>query len=636
MKTKLHPSTFSGHFALGLALVVVLGGLASAASPSPEDALALAPVQEGVDYDRPEAAVAARCTINAERTNGNVGWIVSSPEGVILRKFVDTNGDNRVDRWGYYRDGIEVYRDIDTDFNRKVDQCRWFNTAGCRWGIDRNEDGQIDQWKVISAEEAAAEAVAALAAADWQRMQRVTLSSDEAKSLGLGKEKLADLLGKLATLEKDFQAVVRSPKALPKTARWLQSTGGMPGSVPEGTDGSTQDLTVHENTMAVVRTDAGHGELLLGTLVRVGDAWRLIDVPRPMSDDAASAVAGFFFASPAVMRPKAGPAGPDQAAQALLAQVEEVDKAIQKASDPKQQAALQARRADMLEQVAEAAGSSTDRVMWYHQLADTITDAIQNGAYPEGAKRLGQLHDRLAQNPADKDLAAYVRFRQIMADYVLSYQVPKPDYEKIQKTFIENLEKYVEQYPRATETPEAILQMAMTLEFIGEEERAVKWHERIVADFPNTPQAAKAQGARTRLDSVGKRVAISGKTTSGDPVSLDDFRGKAVLVQYWATWCEPAKADMAALKELVGKYRGQFRVLGVSLDSRPADLAAYLKENPLPWPQIFETGGLDSRPANQLGILTVPTMILIDAEGKVVNRNISVAELDKELKTMLR
>ncbi|MBN2216491.1 MAG: redoxin domain-containing protein [Pirellulales bacterium] len=636
MKTKLHQSAFSGQLALGLALVAVLVGLAPAASPSPEDALALAPVQEGVDYDRPEAAVAARCTISAERINGNVGWIVSSPEGVILRKFVDTNGDNRVDRWGYYRDGIEIYRDIDTDFNRKVDQCRWFNTAGSRWGIDRNEDGQIDQWKVISAEEAAAEAVAALAAADWHRMQLVTLSPDEAKSLGLGKEKLANLLGKLATLEKDFQTVARSPKALPKTACWLQSTGGMPGSVPEGTDGSTKDLTVHENTMAVVRTDAGHGQLLLGTLVRVGDAWRLIDVPRPMSDDAASAAAGFFFASPAVMRPKPGTAGPDQAAQALLAQIEEVDKAIQKASDPKQQAALQARRADLLEQVAEAAGSSTDRVMWYHQLADTITDAIQNGAYPEGAKRLGQLHDRLAKNPADKDLAAYVRFRQIMADYVLSYQVTKPDYEKIQKTFIENLEKYVEQYPRATETPEAILQMAMTLEFIGEEERAVKWHERIVADFPNTPQAAKAQGARTRLDSVGKRVAISGKTTSGDPVSLDDFRGKAVLVQYWATWCEPAKADMAALKELVGKYRGQFRVLGVSLDSRPADLAAYLKENPLPWPQIFETGGLDSRPANQLGILTVPTMILIDAEGKVVNRNISVAELDKELKTMLR
>jgi hypothetical protein len=67
-----------------------------------------------------------------------------------------------------------------------------------------------------------------------------------------------------------------------------------------------------------------------------------------------------------------------------------------------------------------------------------------------------------------------------------------------------------------------------------------------------------------------------------------------------------------------------------------ADLNAYLQENPLPWPQIHEQGGLDSRPANQLGILTVPTMILIDKNGKVVSRNVSVAELDKQLKTILR
>jgi len=201
---------------------------------------------------------------------------------------------------------------------------------------------------------------------------------------------------------------------------------------------------------------------------------------------------------------------------------------------------------------------------------------------------------------------------------------------------VENLEKYVQQYPDAPETPEAILQLAMTLEFIGEENQAKKWHDRIVRDAPDSSVAEKARGARTRLDSVGKHVSISGKTASGDRVDLEDYRGKAVLIQYWATWCEPAKADMPALKELVNKYRGQFRVIGVSLDSRLADLKAYLQENPLPWPQIFEEGGLDSRPANQLGILTVPTMILVGPDGKVVNRNISVAELDKELKTILR
>ena len=72
---------------------------------------------------------------------------------MILRRFVDTNDDNVVDQWSYYKDGLEVYRDIDSTFNGKADQYRWFNTGGSRWAIDANEDGVIDSWKSISAEE---------------------------------------------------------------------------------------------------------------------------------------------------------------------------------------------------------------------------------------------------------------------------------------------------------------------------------------------------------------------------------------------------------------------------------------------------------------------------------------------------
>ncbi|MBN1587929.1 MAG: redoxin domain-containing protein [Pirellulales bacterium] len=637
MRIQRRLPTISGFLCYCLAVIGLFVDSAWAASPSATEALALKPIQEEVDCDRPSKSEIAKCEIAARKTGGRVGWIVTSPDGTILRRFVDTNGDNRVDCWSYFKNGLEVYRDIDGDFNRKVDQCRWFNTAGCRWGIDKNEDGQIDRWKTISAEEVAAEAVAALAAADWPRMKRLIMTTDEAKSLGLGKQKQAELLDRLTSLPKTFQTLLRAPNRLDSNTRWVQFSGTVPGVVPAETDGSKGDLTVYENAAAVVQTGDNHGEVLLGTLVRVGDAWRMIDVPRPVGGDQNSAVAGFFFVPPIAARPKVGSAtGPDQATQALLAQLEQVDQALQKASDTPAKAKLHAQRADLLERVAESADTPQNRAMWYHQLADMVSAAVQTGAYDEGAKRLGTLYKKLVENPEDKNLAAYVRFRQIMADYGLSFQAPKPDYEKIQKTLIENLEKYIGQYPDAPETPEAMFQLAMTLEFLGEEKEARRWHERIVHDAPESPIAQKARGARIRLDSVGKQIAISGNSPSGSRVDLSDYRGKAVLVQYWATWCEPAKADMAGLKELTSKYGGQFRVVGVSLDNQLADLKAYLKENPLPWPQIFEQGGLDSRPANELGILTVPTMILIDKDGKVVNRNVSLAELDKELKTILR
>ena len=110
------------------------------------------------------------------------------------------------------------------------------------------------------------------------------------------------------------------------------------------------------------------------------------------------------------------------------------------------------------------------------------------------------------------------------------------------------------------------------------------------------------------------------------------YRGKVVLIQYWATWSAPAKADMATLKELWNKYGRSFVIIGVSLDNNVKDLNAYLAENPLPWPQIYEEGGLDSRPANALGILTVPTMILVDQQGQVVSRNMAIADVESEVK----
>ena len=118
---------------------------------------------------------------------------------------------------------------------------------------------------------------------------------------------------------------------------------------------------------------------------------------------------------------------------------------------------------------------------------------------------------------------------------------------------------------------------------------------------------------------------------------LARLRGNAVLIYYWATWCEPCKAELPALKELAAKYgKSGFRVIGVSLDYQRDDIAGFLAENPLPWPQVWEEGSLDGRPANQLGIVTVPTAILVDGEGKVVSRNVRIAELEAELKKLLK
>ena len=172
--------------ALGL---VSLGSAAPAAKPTPAEALKLVPVQREIDYDVPAAKEIEICIVDVETVGGITGWVVKTPGGQILRRFLDTNGDNRVDQWCYFKDGIEIYRDIDVNFNNKADQYRWLGIAGTRWGLDDDENGRIDSWKVISPEEVTAEVVAAFRDRDTARFQRLLLTADDLKSLGLNQDR---------------------------------------------------------------------------------------------------------------------------------------------------------------------------------------------------------------------------------------------------------------------------------------------------------------------------------------------------------------------------------------------------------------------------------------------------------------
>ncbi len=627
--------------------VVVFVGLLSSAlspqwawggSPSAEQALKLTPVQPGVDYDRPTPEQAAKCKIIARRVNGHVGWVVESPSGMILRKFVDTNDDNVVDQWSYYKDGIEVYRDIDSNFNGKADQYRWFHTGGSRWGLDPRETGVIQAWKMISAEEVTAEIVAAIATNDAQRFRRLLLTTNELKSLGLGKSRADGVAQKVSRAATEFSTMAARQTTITADTTWLQFSATRPGIVPAGTDQSTKDMRVYENVVAIVESAGKHGQVQIGTLVQVGDAWRVIDMPQPLIDGQADVTAnGFFFQASMPLHNEPAAAGPSEALQKLLGELSALDSEATKATTPEEQAQYTGRRADLLVQIADAARSADDRAMWLRQLADMVSAAVQSGTCPDGADRLEIALRRSCNGTTPTGIwRPTSSSASLTASYVLSMQAPKADPGKIQAEWLKTLERYVGEYPTAPDAAEAMLQMAITQEYAGQEDDARKWYVRIVREFPDSPAAKKATGAQTRLDSVGKAIELTGQSPLGSPVDLASYRGKVVLIQYWATWSGPAKADMPTLKELWNKYGRQFTVIGVSLDNNVKDLNAYLGENPLPWPQIFEPGGLDSRPANVLGILTVPTMILVDQQGKVVSRSISAADLEAEVKKLIR
>ena len=614
------------------AVVVAFSPASLWANPTVEQALALKPIQLDVDYDVPTPEIAAKCKIESARETGS-GWLVRAETGQILRRFLDTNNDKKLDQWSYFKDGIEVYRDIDANFNGKADQYRWLGTNGTRWGLDKNEDGVVDNWKMISPEEATAEVIAALGQRDTGRFKRLLLTSSELSQLGAGKNLEADLTSRIKVAEEGIAALVKSQAMVASESKWLHFGGTRPGVIPLGADGATKDLIAYDNAAAIVETNGQHSQVSIGTLIRIEEAWRVVDLPKR------EASTGFFYTSvdraPDVI--EGDVANVNSAMQSLLTELEKIDKQLAETTNVTTLAGLNRNRADMLEKVAAQAASREERATWTRQFADSVSAAIQSGDYPDGLARLKQVMEDLRGDKDQAELVAYVKFQFLTADYGQKLQSPNADFAKIQEQWQKDLEDFTKDYPQSDSAPEAMLQLAIAHEFAGQEADAAQWYSRIVSDFATSPLATKATGAKRRLECVGRSLQLQGKTHDGRSVDLGSYRDQIVLIHYWATWCEPCKEELQQIKTLQARYAAKgFTAIGINLDSDPKLLTEYLRETSLSWPQLYEPGGLDSRLANELGIMTVPTMLLIDKTGKVVRRNVHSAELDAELQRLLK
>lgn len=617
-----------------IASAIFCGAMANAEEPAAElvKAMTYNPRQEDVDYEKVETAKLGECSIEKVTRTAGKGFLVSGAAGQPLRWFADTNGDNRLDRWSYYNAGVEVYRESDTDFNGTADEFRWLSTEGLRWGIDPNEDGEIDSWRKISAEEVSAEAVRAAANRDATIFKRLLITPDEIRSLKLGTEKESQLQQRVTDAAAQFKDWAAGQNVVTAKSKWTNFGAEKPGVVPAGTDDSEQDIVVYENAVALLENDGTAKQLLVGTIIQVGESWRLVDLPRAVSEGEVLNDAGVFFSASFTPRGSmsnegAPSEGISQAMQRLVTELQTVDEKL--TSGQGDAAALQAKRADVLEKLVSAANDDEERKTWIQQFADTVSAAAQAGEYPTGVERLRDFTSKLTSVEATEEEVAYVAFRTLTADHNQKMQQPKAAFEELQNEYLENLRTYVEKYPASKDSAEAMIQIALSAEFSGEAKEAANWYAKAAKAFPESLPGKKAQGALRRINLTGKPFSIAGKTLDGKSFSSEAYLGGPVIYHCWASWCEGCKAEMRALKELQTKYaKNKLRIVGVNLDNNSAQGIAFLKQNPFPWAHLFDEGGLDSTLAVGYGVLTLPANFVVDKDGKVIKTGVHWTELD--------
>lgn len=159
---------------------------------------------------------------------------------------------------------------------------------------------------------------------------------------------------------------------------------------------------------------------------------------------------------------------------------------------------------------------------------------------------------------------------------------------------------------------------------------------------PEVQQGMYGRYLREQIDN-GKIGAVGSEAedftqndTSGKPLSLSSFKGKYVLIDFWASWCKPCRMENPNVVAAYERFRSKnFTVLGVSLDrSREAWIKA-IQDDGLVWPQVSDLKFWNNAVAQQYRVQQIPQNILIDPNGKIVGKNLRGTELDSRLCALL-
>ena len=164
--------------------------------------------------------------------------------------------------------------------------------------------------------------------------------------------------------------------------------------------------------------------------------------------------------------------------------------------------------------------------------------------------------------------------------------------------------------------------------------------QRFQKENPNSPHAKSLIGRVARIKGVMVGSAapeISLSDTTGNAVALSSLRGKYVLVDFWASWCGPCRAENPNVVRMYNKYKDKgFTIYGVSLDRTKAEWQRAIRNDNLPWTHVSDLKFWQSTAAQQYGVQAIPQTFLLDKEGKIIAKNLRGDALEQKLEEILK
>jgi peroxiredoxin len=203
------------------------------------------------------------------------------------------------------------------------------------------------------------------------------------------------------------------------------------------------------------------------------------------------------------------------------------------------------------------------------------------------------------------------------------------------KEFDALLEKHKNEKPE--DRAQILLRKAeLYSQVLDQPQKVLEIFKQIKRDFPNLQvngdiddtikaleKSVEAQKVRRALAPGAAFPDFQEKDITGEPISVSKYKGKVLLVDFWATWCVPCVISLPEVIEAYDKHhKDGFEVIAISLDQQQSAVEKFIKTKKMAWQQFCDTKGWESPLVAKYGVEAIPATYLLDRNGKIIGANL--------------